>query len=65
MSLKLLRFFHIGDLATAIKRIKEYASNIFYMSRVLFDNLHQWSMAAIKLLLIMHIFSCGWLFIHE
>lgn len=49
----------------AMKRIKDYAADFFYMRRVLFDNLYEWTIQAIKLLLIMHIFACGWLFIHD
>lgn len=43
MSLKLLRFTHIGEVSMAMRRIKDYVADFFYMRRVLFDNLYEWT----------------------
>ena len=38
---------------------------IFYTKRYLFDNLTRWILAAMKLILTIHYFSCGWILIRN
>ena len=65
MWLKLLRYLQIGNISMAIWRIIDYLSDIFFLHKIMFENLYTWISAISKLVLIMHVFSCIWLGIHE
>ena len=65
MILKLLRYFQTGNVSVAIARVFAYLSEIFYLHKILFENLYSWVKSVTKLTLIMHIFGCFWLFIHD
>ena len=41
----------------------ESLEEVFYMKRYLFENLSRWILAAMKLILTIHYFSCGWILI--
>lgn len=36
-----------------------------YMRKYLFENIRQWALAAIKFLMAVHYFACGWILIHN
>ena len=40
-------------------------ADIFYLHRVLFNNILRWLLAATKLVLSIHIFACFWVLIHR
>ena len=65
MYLKLFRYFEMASISLAIQRIFDYLSNIFYLRKIMFQNLYTWITSISKLILIMHVFSCLWLGIHE
>lgn len=63
MIMKLLRFARIKQVTLSLVRVKNILSDIFYMHRYLFDNLLSWVLAALKLVLSVHIFACIWIII--
>ena len=65
MYLKLFRYFEMASISLAIQRIFDYLSNIFYLRKIMFQNLYTWITSISKLILVMHVFSCLWLGIHE
>ena len=60
MNLKLLRFVRIKQVTQSLVKLVNIIADIFYMKRVLFNNLMRWMLAALKLILSIHVFACGW-----
>lgn len=63
MGLKLLRFARIKQVTLSLVRVKDILADIFYLHRYLFDNLLSWVLAALKLVLSIHVFACIWVLI--
>ena len=64
MYLKLLRFLEIKQVTASVVRLVNIIADIFYLQRVLFGNLLSGMLAAMKLILSIHIFSCLWVAIY-
>ena len=61
MFLKLLRFLEYnGQVTLSLVKLVNRIADIFYLQRILFNNLMSWGLAAIKLILSIHVFSCIW-----
>ena len=58
MCLKLLRFAHVNKVIQSLIMMKDILADIFYLHRYEFDNLLQWTLAAIKFILSVHLFGC-------
>ena len=65
MTLKSLRLFHAQIILDTLKQFMEFLADIFFMHRYLFENLFKWFSAALKFIMCVHYFSCGWVLIHE
>ena len=63
MLLRLLRLWHIREVAASFDRIFSVLKTIFYMQMFTLTNLHSWVVAAVKLIIVIHLFSCGWIYI--
>lgn len=61
MYLKLLRFLHIATATAIFKRLMDTLGDIFFMQRYKFENILSWTLASVKLILSIHIFTCGWI----
>jgi hypothetical protein len=63
MALKILRLIHIHEIQDALRRVIDLLSEIFFMQRYFLTNLYKWIIAAVKFLLSLHYFACGWIMI--
>ena len=55
------RFFHMGAITSSIERIFTVLQDIFYLHLHTLSNVRSWVTAGIKLILVIHLFACGWL----
>ena len=58
MVLKLLRFAHVNKVIQSLIMMKDILADIFYLHRYELENLLQWTLAAIKFILSVHLFGC-------
>ena len=65
MALKIFRLSHADEIADAITRLMDLLSEIFWRKKFLFYNMLRWILAAVKFLLAVHYFACGWILIHR
>lgn len=65
MALKIFRLSHADEIADAITRLMDWLSDIFWRQKFMFYNMLNWILAAVKFLLVVHYFACGWVLIHR
>ena len=65
MCLKLLRYLHFDDIEKMFRYMKACAAKIFFLHRVLFENMHIWVRSIIRLINMVHIFTCITLYLNE
>lgn len=65
MYLKLFRYLSIKRKTTVLKWLKNHLVDIFYLQRVLIENLSRWILAGGKLVLSIHLAACGWILLHR
>lgn len=61
MTFKFFRLFHINEVTSSLKRVKDMLSDIFFMHKYMFDNILSWTLAGTKFFISMHLFACGWI----
>ena len=64
-SLVHLRLLNIRKMIEAHMNIFFILQDVFYLHRLALENLLSWTLADIKLILCVHYFSCGWIFINR
>lgn len=63
MSLVNLRLWHVNKVGQSMSAIFSILQDIFYLHRYTLSNLLSWTLASVKLIVFLHYFSCGWIFI--
>jgi len=61
MGLKLLRLYQAPKIQQSLHFIKNKVANVYFMHRLLLDNLLSWLMSGLKLLFCIHYFTCGYI----
>ena len=64
MSLVHLRLWYVRSVGVSLSHVFDILQEVYYMHRILLANLLSWFFAAIKLIVFMHYFACGWIFIN-
>ena len=65
MTLKIFRLLHVYNVVNTLKYVWNMAAEIFFMHRYKFVNFLSWDLAALKFLLALHYFACGWIWIYK
>ena len=64
MAMKTLRLAHIEETFVVLRRLMDALGDIFYLKKYMFVNLLSWILAGHKLLICLHYFACGWIYIY-
>jgi len=65
MFLKILRLTHAGVLKATLGRILDMLAGLFEQHRYYFNLFFPWLMAGLRLILMIHFFTCGWIMLGE
>lgn len=63
MNLVHLRLWYVRKVGDSLTRIFKILEDIFLMHLYTLSNMLSWTLASIKLIVFMHYFACGWLYI--
>ena len=61
MWLKLLRLAHFMQVTDGFRKVMEKFGEIFYLYKYMLGNLLEWILVAVKFVLAVHYFACGWI----